>query len=113
METSRVWSQVSLHLDDAGGSEGRERESKRRATVETDEYKTPGRARLGRALVRLMTESLGDQPTVVGFRAAPPEAALAEIFGLPASDTTRARPRLVRVVALRVSMTRTASSTIC
>jgi len=28
---------------------GRERESKRRATVETDEYETPGRARRGRA----------------------------------------------------------------
>lgn len=112
MDTSRVWSQVSLHLDDAGGSEGRERESKRRATVETDEYKTPGRATRGRALVRLVTGSLGDQPTVVGFRAGP-EAALAEIFGLPASDTTRARPRLVRAVAWRVSMTRTASSTIC
>ena len=113
MNTTRVQSRVNLDSPTPVAPRGHQRESKRRATVETDEYKKPGRASRARALAHLVTRSLSDQPTAVGFRAGPPEVALAEILGLAASDTTRARPRLVRAVAFRVSITRTASSTIC
>ena len=89
----------------------------RPTTMENADHdeKRPTAQRRGRALLGLGRDrELGDQPTAVGFRgAAPPETASAAGFRFAASDTTRARPRLARAVALRVSMTSTASSTIC
>ena len=54
-----------------------------------------------------------DQCTAVFVREGEPTPAVAAGLGSAASDTTRARPRLACAVALRVSMTSIASSTIC
>ena len=86
-------------------------ESKRRATVETNGMKK--RPIAWRSGARYDDSTVGDYPTAVFFRDDALAAIPAPGFGSAASETTRARPRLARAVALRVSITSIASSTIC